>query len=102
MQLSRMINDLAAAAYGDSPAGPKIVRENDLVKVGQRRHRLILWLIAARILAIGLGVELWWVDLGPLLKGPFHTAERFGFTRPPDLPEPSARIAEKQVAASVS
>jgi hypothetical protein len=150
--LSRMINDLAAAAYGDSPAGPKIVREDDLVKVGQRRHRLILWLIAARILAIGLGVELWWVDLGPLLKGPmnwlvhllaphtamgngfarflaatlitavvymaavigwrireryvvrrfFHTAERFGFTRPPDLPEPSARVAEKQVAASVS
>jgi hypothetical protein len=150
--LSRMINDLAAAAYGDSPAGPKIVREDDLVKVGQRRHRLILWLIAARILAIGLGVELWWVDLGPLLKGPmnwlvhllaphtamgngfarflaatlittvvymaavigwrireryvvrrfFHTAERFEFTRPPDLPEPSARIAERQVAASVS
>ena len=30
----------------------------------------------------------------------FHTAERFGFTRQPDLPEPSARIAE-QIAASV-
>jgi hypothetical protein len=150
--LSRLINDLAAAAYGDSPSGPKIVREDDLVKVGQRRHRLILWLIAARILAIGLGVELWWVNLGPLLKGPmnwlvhllaphtamgndfarflaatlitavvymaavigwrireryvvrrfFHTAKRFGFTRQPNLPEPSARIAEQQATASVS
>ena len=32
----------------------------------------------------------------------FRTAERFGFTRHPDLPEPSARIAGKQAAASVS
>jgi hypothetical protein len=70
--LSRLVNDLAAAAYGGSPAGPKVVHDEDLVKVGQRRHRLVLLLIAARILAIGLAAELWRANLGPLLKEPMN------------------------------
>ena len=55
--LSQLINDLAAAAYGDSPSGPRVVCDDDLIKVGRRRHRLVLWLIAARILAAGLGLS---------------------------------------------
>jgi hypothetical protein len=70
--VSRLINDLAAAAYGCGPAGPKVVRDEDLKKAGQRRHRLVLWLIAARIVAVGLVAELWWVNLGPLLKHPMN------------------------------
>lgn len=88
--LSQLINDLAAAAYGDSPSGPQVVCDDDLIKVGRRRHRLVLWLIAARILTAGLAVELWWANLGPLLKGPMnrlvhlfapHTAMGDGFAR---------------------
>jgi hypothetical protein len=61
-----------------------------LIKVGQRRNRLILWLIAARILAASLAAELWWVNLGPCLKGPMnrlvdllapHAAMGNGFAR---------------------
>jgi hypothetical protein len=88
--LSRLINDLAAAAYGHTPSGPKVVRDDDLIKVGQRRHRLVLWLVAARILTVGLAAELWQVNLGPFLKGPMnrlvallapHTAMGDGFAR---------------------
>jgi hypothetical protein len=88
--LSQLINDLAAAAYGNSPAGPKIVCDDDLKKVGKRRHRLALWLIAARISVVGLAVELWQVNLSPLLKRPMnrlvellapHTAMGNGFAR---------------------
>lgn len=88
--LSRLINDLAAAAYGDSPAGPKVVREDDLIKVGRRRHRLVLGLIAARIVSVGFAAELWWVNLGRLLKAPMnrlvnllapHAAMGDGFAR---------------------
>jgi hypothetical protein len=68
--LSRLINDLAAAAYGVSPDSPKVVRDDDLIKVGRRRHRLVLSLIAARILSIGLVVGLWWLNLGPVLRDP--------------------------------
>ena len=67
--LSRLLNDLAAAAYGDSQAKTQIVRDDDLIKVGRRRHRLILGLVACRILAVGLAAELWLVNIGPLLKG---------------------------------
>ena len=88
--LPRLINDLAAAAYGESPHSPKVVCDDDLIKVGRRRHRLVLSLIAARILAVGLAAELWWVNLGPLLKDPMnrlvsllapHTAMGNGFAR---------------------
>jgi hypothetical protein len=68
--LSRLINDLAAAAYGDSPIGPKVVRDDDLIAVGQRRHRLVLWLIGARIVSVCLLAGLWLANLGSLLKGP--------------------------------
>ena len=70
--LSRLINDLAAAAYGDSPAGPRVVRDDDLITVGQRRHRLVLLLIGARIMSVGLAAGLWSANLGPLLKGPMN------------------------------
>jgi len=70
--LSRVINDLAAAAYGDSPAGPKIVRDDDLIAVGQRRHRLVLWLIGARIASVGLLAGLWLANLGSLFKDPMN------------------------------
>ena len=89
--LSQLINDLATAAYGDSPSsGPKIVRDDDLAKVGHRRHRLVLWLIAARIVSVGLAAELWSVNLGTFLKGPMnwlvdllapHTRMGDGFAR---------------------
>jgi hypothetical protein len=70
--LSRLLNDLTAAAYGDSRVRPEIVRDEDLIEVGQRRHRLILWLIALRALSVGLAAELWWVNVGPLLKRPMN------------------------------
>jgi hypothetical protein len=35
--LSRLMNDLTAAAYGVSPDGPAIVHEDDLKQAGQRR-----------------------------------------------------------------
>jgi hypothetical protein len=70
--LSRILNDLAAAAYADGPVRPEIVRDCDLIEVGQRRHRLVLWLIGARLLATALAVGLWWVNLGRPLKGPMN------------------------------
>jgi pimeloyl-ACP methyl ester carboxylesterase len=88
--LSQLINDLAAAAYGDSRSGPRVVCEEDLVEVGRRRHQLILSLIAARILALGLAVVLWQLNLGSRFKGPMnrlvellapHTEMGTGFAR---------------------
>jgi hypothetical protein len=88
--LSRLINDLAAAAYGDSLSGPKVVRDDDLITVGRRRHRLILLLIGARVVSVGLAAGLWSANLGPLLKGPMdrlvslfapHTRMGDGFAR---------------------
>ena len=70
--LSRLINDLAAAAYGASPAGPKIIHDDDLIEVGRRRHRLVLALIAARAAAAGLAAGLWLANFGPFLKGPMN------------------------------
>ena len=70
--LSQLVNDLVAAAHGDSPPGTQVVSDADLIKVGQRRHRLVLSLIAARILSVGLAAELWLVNLGPLLKHPMN------------------------------
>jgi hypothetical protein len=70
--LSRLLNDLAAAAYGDSQAQPQIVRDSDLIKVGRRRHRLVLGLITARLTSAWLVAWLWLVDLGPLLKDPMN------------------------------
>jgi hypothetical protein len=70
--LSRLMNDLAAAAYGDSPADPGIVHEDDLKQAGQRRHRLVLLLIGARILAPVLAAGLWLINLGPLLDKPMN------------------------------
>jgi hypothetical protein len=71
--LSRLINDLAAAAYGDSPADPAIVHDDDLKRAGQRRHRLILLLITARILAPGMAAAgIWLTNLGPCLSKPMN------------------------------
>jgi hypothetical protein len=67
--LSQLINDLAAAAYGGRPSDPRIVCNDDLIKVGHRRHRLARCLVAARILTAGLAVGLWWANLGSFLKG---------------------------------
>lgn len=70
--LSRLMNDLTAAAYGVSPAGPAIVHEADLKRAGKRRHRLVLLLIAARILAPVLAAVLWLINPGPLLDKPVN------------------------------
>jgi hypothetical protein len=67
--LSRVLNDLTAAAYGNSA---KIIADGDLIKVGQRRHRLILWLIAGRILTLCAATGLWCSNLGPLFNGPMN------------------------------
>jgi hypothetical protein len=67
--VSQLINDLAAAAYGGSPLDPRVVCKGDLIEVGHSRHRLALWLVAARILTAGLAVGLWWANLGSFLKG---------------------------------
>jgi hypothetical protein len=70
--LSQILNNLAAAAYGDSPVRPEVARDGDLIKVGKRRHRLVLGLIAGRIIATGLAIKLWWANVGPLFKGPMN------------------------------
>jgi hypothetical protein len=67
--LSRLLNDLAAAAYDD---GPAIVCEDDLRRAGRRRHRLVLVLIACRVLSVGLAAWLWLADLGPHLEDPMN------------------------------
>lgn len=70
--VSRLMNDLTAAAYGVSPADPAIVHQDDLKQAGQRRHRLVLLLIAARILAPVITTALWLLNLGPLLDRPVN------------------------------
>jgi hypothetical protein len=73
--VSRLLNDLVAAAYGDSsdsPAGTGLVRDADLIRVGQRRHRLILGIVAVRILSVVLAAALWWVNPGRFLAGPMN------------------------------
>jgi hypothetical protein len=70
--LSRILNDLAAAAYADGLVRPEIVRDDDLSEVGRRRHRLVLWLIGARLSVTALAVGLWSVNLGKPLKGPMN------------------------------
>jgi hypothetical protein len=67
--MSQLINDLAAAAYGGRPLDPRVVCKDDLSEAGRRRHRLALWLVAARILTAGLAVSLWWANFGSFLKG---------------------------------
>jgi hypothetical protein len=84
--LSRLMNDLAAAAYGDSRAGPKVVRDDDLITVGRRRHRLVLLLIGARIVSAAILAGLWLANLGSLLKGPMN--------RLVDLLAPHARMGD--------
>jgi hypothetical protein len=88
--LSQLVNDLVAAAYGDTRSNPRVVSDDDLSAVGHRRHRLVLLLIGARILALGLGIVLWQVNPGPIFKGPMnqlvellapHTAMGDGFAR---------------------
>jgi hypothetical protein len=70
--LSRLLNDLTAAAYGDGPARPEIVCEDDLKEAGKRRRRLVIWLIAGRVLSVGVAALLWWLNPGPLLKDPMN------------------------------
>jgi hypothetical protein len=70
--LSRLLNDLAAAAYSDGPVPPEIVRDGELIEVGRRRHRLVLWLIGARLSVTALAAGLWWANLGKPLKGPMN------------------------------
>jgi hypothetical protein len=70
--LSRLLNDLVDAAYrhsGSSSAPPELVRHADLIKAGRRRHRLVLGLVAGRILAVMLAAALWWINLGGLFRG---------------------------------
>jgi hypothetical protein len=70
--LSRLMNDLTAAAYGVNPDGPAMVHEDDLKQAGQRRHRLVLLLIAARIIAPVMAAVLWLINPGLLLYKPVN------------------------------
>lgn len=71
--LPSLLNDLVAAAYGRAanPGDrPELVRQCDVKASSQRRHRLLRWLIAARITAIILFSALVWSDPGRGLKHP--------------------------------
>jgi hypothetical protein len=73
--LPRVLNDLVAAAYGEGPDTtnrPELVRSNDVADSAQRRRRLLRWLIAARVAAVGLLAMLLRVDLGRDLMGPMN------------------------------
>ena len=99
--LSRLLNDLAAAAYGDSQARPEIVRHDDLIKAGRRRHRLVLGLIASRIASVGLVAWLWLVDLGPLLKVPMNRLVHL-FAPHTGMDERLARLLAAVLSATVA
>jgi hypothetical protein len=73
--LPSVLNDLVAAAYGESTntqSRPELVRHCDVAASSQRRRQLLRWLIAARIAAAGLLVALWWADPGRVLKHPMQ------------------------------
>jgi len=71
--LPSLLNDLVAAAYskgvnvGDRP---ELVRHSDVAESSQRRRRLVRWLVAARVAAVGLFSGMLWVNPGQALKGP--------------------------------
>ncbi len=73
--VSMLLNDLVAAAYSDgrdSPAPPRLVSAADLKNASQRRRWLVAWLLGWRFLAVGMGVALWQVNPGPILKHPMN------------------------------
>ena len=59
--------------------------------LGQRRHRLILLLIAARILSPVLATGLWLINLGPLLDKSVNQLA--------DLLDPHIRMGESYAAS---
>jgi hypothetical protein len=99
--LSQVLNDLAAAAYGNGQAGPSVVGDDDLAKVRRRRHRLVLGLITGRALAAGLAAELWLVNLGPLLKGPMNRLVHL-FAPRAGMDDSLARLLAAVLIASVA
>jgi hypothetical protein len=57
--LSRLLNDLVAAAYGDGriePRPPSLVSAHALTAASQGRRRRAAWLVGARVLTAALGV----------------------------------------------
>ena len=57
--LSRLLNDLVAAAYdgGDEGQGqPTLVSNDDLKVASRRRRRRIAWLVRARVMTAALGI----------------------------------------------
>jgi hypothetical protein len=73
--VSMLLNDLVAAAYGggrDSLAPPRLISAADVKNASLRRRWLVAWLLGWRFLAVGLGVALWQVNPGPILKHPMN------------------------------
>jgi hypothetical protein len=73
--VSKLLNDLVAAAYVDSDAdvtGSVLVDDRVLTDVKRRRHRLVRWLVAGRTFAAAMGVALWWFNPAPLFKDPMN------------------------------
>jgi len=73
--LSELVNDLVAAAHGDSltdPARRRLVLDNHLYEARKRRRWLVAWLVSGRAIVAGLGIVMWWFNPGRTLKGPMN------------------------------
>ena len=69
--LPSLLNDLVAAAYGkgmNATDRPEVVCHSDVIASSQRRRRLVRWLVAARIAAVGLFASLLWANPGQALQ----------------------------------
>jgi hypothetical protein len=73
--LSWLVNDLVAAAHGDSltdPARRRLVPDDYLREARERRRWLAAWLVSGRAIVAGLGIVLWRFNPGRTLKGPMN------------------------------
>jgi len=71
--VSMLLNDLVAAARKDGGSqAPSLVSAANVKNASQRRRWLVAWLLGWRFLAVGIGVALWQVNPGSILKHPMN------------------------------
>jgi hypothetical protein len=77
--ISRLVNDLVAAAYGGSASPsvkPQLVPEHYLKEVGTRRRQRMRWLVAGRFFAFGIGATAAWLLPARVFGGPMNWSMR--------------------------
>jgi len=70
--LTAVISPCALSRSGGMPGACGDASGIHLIRIGRRRHRLILGIVAVRILSVVLAGALWRVNPGRFLAGPMN------------------------------